>query len=342
MFRNLFQRKSDEKNTPPEQDAPASETPPAAEPKRAGFFQRLKEGLAKTRRSLTSRLTGLLRFGRQIDESLYDELEELLIESDVGVETTMQLVERVRVAAKEKGLRDAGELQTVLREEISAILGEPVPLDVTTAKPYVLLVVGVNGVGKTTTIGKLAARYRGNGKKVLVAAGDTFRAAAIDQLEIWCERAGVDLVKQSEGADAASVVFDALSAARSRGSDLVIVDTAGRLHTKTNLMQELAKIGRIAGREIPGAPHEVLLVVDATTGQNAVVQAQKFGEIVNVTGIALTKLDSTAKGGIVIAVKSALGIPVKLIGIGEGVEDLRDFEPREFVDALFAQEDEEA
>jgi fused signal recognition particle receptor len=341
MFRNLFQRKPDDRRPAPAQESPATTTPSADEPARVGFFQRLKEGLAKTRRSLTSRLTGLLRFGRQIDDSLYDELEELLIEADVGVDTTMRLVQRVREVANMKGLRDAGELQAVLKDEILAILGEPAPLDVTTAKPYVLLVVGVNGVGKTTTIGKLAARYRGEGQKVLVAAGDTFRAAAIDQLEIWCQRAGVELIKQSEGADAASVVFDALSAARSRGTDLVIVDTAGRLHTKTNLMQELAKIGRVAGREIPGAPHEVLLVLDATTGQNAVAQAQKFGEIVKVTGIALTKLDSTAKGGIVVAVKNALGIPVKLIGIGERVEDLRDFDSREFVEALFAQEDEE-
>lgn len=330
MFRHLFQRRSSER--PTSEETPSRQNEP-------GFFQRLKEGLAKTRQSLTSRLTGLLRFGRTIDESLYEELEELLIEADVGVETTMRLVERIREIAQERGLGDASELQTVLKEEILALFGEPVPLDVSTAKPYVLLVVGVNGVGKTTTIGKLAARYRNEGKKVLVAAADTFRAAAIDQLEIWCRRAGVELVKQSEGADAASVVFDALSAARARGTDVVIVDTAGRLHTKTHLMQELAKIGRVAGREVPGAPHEVLLVLDATTGQNAVAQAQKFSEIVRVTGIALTKLDSTAKGGIVVAVKSALGIPVKLIGIGERIEDLRDFDPREFVEALFVQEE---
>lgn len=333
MFRNLFQRKPNERLTPEEASSQQSEL---KESSPSGFFQRLKEGLAKTRQSLTSQLTGLLRLGRAIDESLYEELEELLIEADVGVETTMQLVERVRKVAKERGLGDASELQTALKEEILAIFGEPAPLDVTPAKPFVLLVVGVNGVGKTTTIGKLAARYRNEGKKVLVAAADTFRAAAIDQLEIWCRRAGVELVKQVEGADAASVVFDALSAARSRGTEIVIVDTAGRLHTKTNLMQELAKIGRVAGREVPGAPHEVLLVLDATTGQNAVAQARKFSEIVHVTGIALTKLDSTAKGGIVVAVKGALGIPVKLIGIGERIEDLRDFDPREFVEALFA------
>ncbi|MDA1193340.1 MAG: signal recognition particle-docking protein FtsY, partial [Candidatus Poribacteria bacterium] len=315
----------------------------AEPPQKRGFFQRLKDGLTKTRQALTSQLTGLLRFGRKIDEELYDELEELLIRSDVGVQTTLTLLDRVREEARKRGLNDASQLHDVLKKEILHIMdGEPTPLDVSGASPFVLLVVGVNGVGKTTTIGKLASRFRSEGKKVLVAAGDTFRAAAIEQLEIWCERAKVDMIRQAEGSDPASVVFDAVQAAKSRGVDLLIVDTAGRLHNKKNLMNELAKIGRVAGREIEGAPHEVLLVLDGTTGQNAVRQAQEFNEIVNVTGIALTKLDGTAKGGIVIAVKNELNIPVKLIGIGESIEDLRDFSPRDFVEALFAREEDDA
>ncbi|MBM3213433.1 signal recognition particle-docking protein FtsY [Candidatus Poribacteria bacterium] len=347
MFRNLF-RKGDKPATPTTEARPASpspipaETPAEPAPKKTGFFQRLREGLSKTRANLTDQLAGLLRMGRRIDDDLIDEIEELLIRADVGVNTTMELIERVRETVKAKGLSDAGDLHGVLRDEVLRVLGDQAAtIDTTTAKPFVMLVVGVNGVGKTTTIGKLASRYRSEGKRVLVAAADTFRAAAIDQLEVWCQRACVEIIKQAEGSDAAAVVFDAIAASRSRGTDVLIVDTAGRLHTKTNLMQELAKISRVASREVPDAPHEVLLVLDATTGQNAVSQAQKFREIVPVSGIALTKLDSTAKGGIVIAVKHELDIPVKLIGIGESIEDLRDFVPSDFVSALFTLSSDE-
>jgi fused signal recognition particle receptor len=332
-----------------EEDGPASvvvatedATPiPADEPKpKRGFFRRLVDGLSKTRATLTRQVTSLLSIGRAIDEELLEELEEVLIQADVGISTTMHLVERLREEAASRKLRDAAELQPLLRSEIEAIFsGDDIALDVDSAKPFVLLVVGVNGVGKTTTIGKLAARWTGEGKKVLVAAGDTFRAAAIEQLEIWCQRAGADLIRQEQGSDAASVVYDAVHAATAREMDVLIIDTAGRLHTKTNLMQELEKISRVAGREIEGAPHEVLLVLDATTGQNAVEQARQFSRISKVTGIALTKLDSSAKGGVVIAVRHELDIPVKLIGLGEAIDDLRDFDGAAFVAALLATDD---
>lgn len=314
---------------------------PAEEPTRKpGFFRRLVDGLAKTRATLTRQVTSLLSIGRAIDEDLLEELEEVLIQADVGISTTMHLVGRLREGAAGRNLRDAAELQPLLRAEIASIFsGDDTSLDVGSARPFVLLVVGVNGVGKTTTIGKLAARWTGEGKKVLVAAGDTFRAAAIDQLEVWCQRAGADLIRQEQGSDAASVVYDAVHAANARQVDVLIIDTAGRLHTKTNLMQELEKITRVAGREVEGAPHEVLLVLDATTGQNAVEQARQFSRIAPVSGIALTKLDSSAKGGVVIAVRHELDIPVKLIGIGEALDDLRDFDGAAFVEALLTTED---
>jgi fused signal recognition particle receptor len=320
-----------------EEGAAATEEPP----KKRGFFRRLRDGLSKTRATLTRQVTSLLSFGRSIDDDLLDELEEVLIQADVGIATTMRLVERLREEAAKQGLRDASELQPVLRAEIEAIFaGGDVGLDVESAKPFVLLVIGVNGVGKTTTIGKLAARWTGEGKKVVVAAADTFRAAAIEQLEVWCDRAGADLIRQEQGSDAASVVYDAVHAANARNADVLIIDTAGRLHTKKNLMQELEKINRVAAREVEGAPHEVLLVLDATTGQNAVEQARQFSQIAAVSGIALTKLDSSAKGGVVIAVRDELDIPVKLIGIGESIDDLRDFDGAAFVEALLAAEDD--
>ncbi len=332
----LFSRIKGSKKSTTQQDAGAV-APPESAPDKPGFFGRLKESLTKTRRGFIEKIDVLLR-NRAIDEDLYEELEEILVQADVGVNTAMDLVERVRRTVKERRLDDAGELKDILKEHIRDMLGNDTAfLDAGSEPPTVIMVVGVNGVGKTTTIGKLAHRYKADGNKVLIGAADTFRAAAIDQLEVWSERVGVDLIKHREGADPAAVAFDSLQAAKARRADVLIIDTAGRLHTKTNLMEELKKINRVLNREIAGAPHEVLLVLDATTGQNAVNQAKLFGEAVGVTGIALTKLDGSAKGGIVIAIKQVLDIPVKLIGIGEGIEDLRPFSPVDFVEALFAE-----
>lgn len=301
-----------------------------------GFFNRLKESLTKTRQGFVEKIDNLVHRRKAIDDDLYEELEEVLVQADIGVNTAMDLVERVRRTVRERRVDDAGELKPILKEHIREMLGEDrAPLNFNGEPPTVVIVVGVNGVGKTTTIGKMAALYKSDGKKVLLGAADTFRAAAIDQLEVWANRVGVELIKHREGSDPAAVAFDSLQAAKARRADLLIIDTAGRLHTKSNLMEELKKIGRVLDREIPGAPHEVLLVLDATTGQNAVNQAKLFGEAAGVTGIVLTKLDGSAKGGVVIAVKQALDIPVKLIGIGEGIEDLRPFAAGEFVDALF-------
>jgi len=303
---------------------------------KTGFFGRLKDSLAKTRQGFVGKIDNLIHRSRAIDEDLYEELEEILVQADIGVNTAVELVERTRRTVKERCPDDAGELKVILKEHIMDMLGsETTPLNISSEVPTVIMVVGVNGVGKTTTIGKLAYLFKSEGMKVLIGAADTFRAAAIDQLEVWAERVGVDLIKHQEGADPAAVAFDSLQAAKARHADLLIIDTAGRLHTKTNLMEELKKISRVLNRETEGAPHEVLLILDATTGQNAVNQARLFGEAVGVTGIALTKLDGSAKGGIVIAIKQALDIPVKLIGIGEELKDLRPFSPVEFVDALF-------
>lgn len=332
----LFSRIKGSKKSTTQQDAGAV-APLETAPDKPGFFGRLKESLTKTRRGFIEKIDVLLR-SRAIDEDLYEELEEILVQADVGVNTAMELVEKVRRTVKERRVDDAGELKDILKEHIRDMLGDDTAfLDAGSEPPTVIMVVGVNGVGKTTTIGKLAHRYKADGNKVLIGAADTFRAAAIDQLEVWSERVGVDLIKHREGADPAAVAFDSLQAAKARRADILIIDTAGRLHTKTNLMEELKKINRVLNREIAGAPHEVLLVLDATTGQNAVNQARLFGEAVGVTGIALTKLDGSAKGGIVIAIKQVLDIPVKLIGIGEGIEDLRPFSPVDFVEALFAE-----
>ncbi|MGE5575983.1 MAG: signal recognition particle-docking protein FtsY [Syntrophothermus sp.] len=303
-----------------------------------GFFSRLKEGLAKTRQGFVEKVEKLVAGHNRIDEELYEELEAALVEADVGVSTTMEILDKVREQVRARGVKDPADVKGILKEVILEVIGnEPNPLAEAGEGPTVIMVVGVNGVGKTTTIGKLAARFKGAGKKVVLGASDTFRAAAIDQLEIWAGRAGVDLIKHQENSDPAAVAYDALQAARSRKADYVIVDTAGRLHTKSNLMEELKKVRRVLNRELPGAPHEVLLVLDATTGQNAVSQAKIFDEAVGVTGIALTKLDGTAKGGVVVAISRGLRIPVKLIGIGEQVDALQDFVPRDFVDALFAE-----
>ena len=294
-----------------------------------GFFDKIKQGLSKTASSISSVFTA-----SELDDDFYDELEESLILADLGVDTTTKAVERLRRAAKERHLKTAEEARACLREILADMLNVGSPALKLDTKPSVVLVIGVNGVGKTTTIGKIANQLRTEGKKVLLCAADTFRAAAADQLEIWAERAHADIIRQHEGADPASVVFDAIAAAKARGADVILCDTAGRLHNKQNLMNELGKISRILSRELPEASKEVLLVLDGTTGQNGLIQAKQFQEIAGVTGIALTKLDGTAKGGIVVAVADALQIPVKYIGVGEKMDDLMPFDAESFVRAL--------
>lgn len=303
-----------------------------------GLFSRLLEGLSKTKDNITGRIDSILNSYTKIDEDLLEELEEILITADVGVNTTMVIIDKLRELIKERGIKDPSEVRGLLKEIVEEILSEGnSKLDIEPA-PAVIVMVGVNGVGKTTTIGKLALRYKAEGKKVMLAAADTFRAAASEQLDIWAKRVGVDIIKHGEGADPGAVVFDAIKASQARGVDLLICDTAGRLHNKANLMNELGKIFKILDREYPEAKREVLLVVDATTGQNAVSQAKTFKEVANITGIALTKLDGTAKGGVVLAVKSEVDVPVKLIGVGERAEDLQDFDPIAFTEALFGEE----
>ncbi|MBF0557774.1 MAG: signal recognition particle-docking protein FtsY [Nitrospirae bacterium] len=299
-----------------------------------GLFDKLKSGLSKTKKNLIERVETVL-VNRSIDASAADDIEEILITSDIGSEAASQIVEFLRAGISSGRIRNTAEVKAALRSQMTSMLGIHQPLVTFGEKPFVILTVGVNGVGKTTTIGKLAARFISEGNSVLIAAGDTFRAAAIEQLEVWSQRTGADILKHQSGSDPAAVAFDAVEAAKARGIDVVIIDTAGRLHTKSQLMDELKKINRVIKKAMPDAPQEILLVVDATTGQNALRQAQIFNEAVGVTGIALTKLDGTAKGGIIFAIKKELGIPVRLIGIGEGVEDLRDFKPAEFVTALF-------
>ncbi|NJD57427.1 MAG: signal recognition particle-docking protein FtsY [Nitrospirae bacterium] len=299
-----------------------------------GFFDRLKQGLTKTKQGFVEKVESIFQ-GKAIDSETLEELEETLILADIGAVSASEVVEHLREKAKKGELGGSGPVKEFLKGELSAMLGSGQKLVPYGERPFVILAVGVNGVGKTTTIGKLASRFRDQGHSVLLAAGDTFRAAAIEQLEIWGNRAQAQVVKHQSGSDPSAVVFDAIEAARARDVDIVIIDTAGRLHTKSPLMEELKKVKRVCGKAMPGAPHEVLLVVDATNGQNALKQAQIFNEAVGVTAIALTKLDGTAKGGIVFAIKKELNIPVKLIGVGEGVDDLQDFEPQDFVKALF-------
>ncbi|NLO97149.1 MAG: signal recognition particle-docking protein FtsY [Peptococcaceae bacterium] len=301
----------------------------------AGIFGKLKDKLSKTRQGLVDKIEQVFSGATKIDEDLYEELEEILIQADVGVSTALEMVEKLRQLAKERKVSDPLDLHKVMKELITEKLGEKSPLNLSESKPTVYLIVGVNGVGKTTTIGKLAKYLQEGGKHVMLAAGDTFRAAAIEQLEVWGERAGAEVIKQTEGADPAAVVYDALKAAKARAIDFLLIDTAGRLHNKVNLMKELAKIKRVVEREIPDAPHEVLLVLDATTGQNAIQQVKLFQETVNVTGIILTKLDGTAKGGVILGIQGETRVPVKLIGIGESIDDLKPFEPQEFAEALF-------
>ena len=298
-----------------------------------GFFDKIKQGFKKTSDAVSHSLDSVFAAFVKIDEDLLEELEEALILSDVGASTSAKIVAEVEKRAKLRKTTTASELRDLLREVLTDNMLDNQPLDVS-GKPAVILVVGVNGVGKTTSIGKLAARYVSEGKKVMLSAADTFRAAAADQLEIWAKRAGADIVRHGEGADPAAVVFDSISAAKARGSDIIIVDTAGRLHNKANLMNELAKIDRVISRELPDASRETLLVLDATTGQNAVHQAEEFNKAAELTGIILTKLDGTAKGGIVIAISAGLGVPVKLVGVGEGIDDLIDFDRAAFLEAI--------
>ena len=302
-----------------------------------GLFSKIKAGLLKTKQQMVSKISLLLNSFTKIDEDLFEQLEETLIMSDVGVDTSLEICDRLRKKIKELGITDPKEIMHLIHEIIADMMGEDQGLDLSTS-PSVIMVIGVNGAGKTTTIGKLCHKLKGEGKKVLVAAADTFRAAAIDQLQVWTDRAGVDIVKHAEGSDAAAVVYDAITAAKARHCDVVVVDTAGRLHNKKNLMDELAKINRIVTQQAEGCSREILLVLDATTGQNAVNQARLFSEVADITGIVLTKLDGTAKGGIVISIKNELDIPVKLIGLGEKIDDLQDFSSADFVNALFGDE----
>lgn len=314
----------------PEQAAPERE--------KTGFFGRLKEGLRKTRESITHRIDQVLVSFGKIDEELFEELEEILVTSDMGVETSLKIIAELREKVKNEKITDSTGVRRAIKEIIAAKLAdENTSLNLGT-KPLVIVIIGVNGVGKTTSIGKIAHYLKLQGKKVTVAAADTFRAAAIDQLEIWAKKAGADIVKHSEGSDPSAVVFDAINHCKSRESDILICDTAGRLHTKKNLMEELKKVFRIIRRELPEADIETLLVLDATTGQNAVSQARAFSEVSELSGLILTKLDGTAKGGIIVSIKSELDIPVKFIGIGEQMDDLRPFNPSEFVNALFGAE----
>ena len=299
-----------------------------------GLFSKIKEGLKKTRDSVLSGVNGIINSFTKIDEELFEELEETLVMSDIGVQTSSEICDKLRKRIKETGITDPSEIMGLMKEIITEMLGEDEGLHLET-KPSVILVIGVNGVGKTTTIGKLSLRLKNEGKKVVLGAADTFRAAAIDQLGIWAERAGVTMVKSGEGTDPASVVFDTIASAKSKNADVIICDTAGRLHNKKNLMDELAKIYRVIGRELSDASVETLLVLDAATGQNAVNQAREFKNVADITGIVLTKLDGTAKGGIIIAIRNELGIPVKFVGVGEGIDDLQPFSAEEFAEGIF-------
>ena len=306
--------------------------------KKKGFFEKIRDGLRKTKDSVIAKMQLVLNAFTKIDEDLFDQLEETMIMGDMGAETSIEICDQLRKRVKERGITDPKQIMGLIQEIIGEMLGEDQTLQLQT-KPSVIMVIGVNGAGKTTTIGKLCHQLKEDGKKVIVAAADTFRAAAIDQLEVWTDRAGVELVKHAEGSDPAAVVYDAIEAAKARNCDVLICDTAGRLHNKKNLMQELAKINRIIENKAAGCDKEILLVLDATTGQNAVNQARLFKEVADITGIVLTKLDGTAKGGIIVSIKNELEIPVKLIGVGEKIDDLQPFHARDFVNALFETEE---
>ena len=324
-----------------EPEAEASEPEEPQEPekkKKKGFFEKIRDGLRKTKDSVIAKMQLVLNAFTKIDEDLFDQLEETMIMGDMGAETSIEICDQLRKRVKERGITDPKQIMGLIQEIIGEMLGEDQTLQLQT-KPSVIMVIGVNGAGKTTTIGKLCHQLKEDGKKVIVAAADTFRAAAIDQLEVWTDRAGVELVKHAEGSDPAAVVYDAIEAAKARNCDVLICDTAGRLHNKKNLMQELAKINRIIENKAAGCDKEILLVLDATTGQNAVNQARLFKEVADITGIVLTKLDGTAKGGIIVSIKNELEIPVKLIGVGEKIDDLQPFHARDFVNALFETEE---
>jgi len=332
FLRGLMDKISGESPAVDTANVPASAEPAA----RPGLLERLASGLKKTKDGLVGRIDALVLGKKEIDADTLEELEEILITSDIGVKTTVELIRSLEQRLGRNELKDGEALRSALKEEIlNRLTAHHRNLEIDGRHPFVLLVIGVNGVGKTTTIGKLASRFSASGKRVLLAAADTFRAAAAEQLVVWGERSGVDVIRHKEGADPSAVVFDACKAALARDVDILIVDTAGRLHTKVNLMEEMKKIRRVIDREIPGAPHETLLVLDAATGQNALSQARLFKESAHVTGIALTKLDGTAKGGIVVAVSHEFALPVRYIGVGEAIDDLRDFDPQEFTDALF-------
>ncbi len=344
MLKNLFKQKEEEN---PEESENArddekvttrqdGEEKPEEAVSLGGLFGRLKEGLTKTKKGITDRVDDLVKSYTKIDEELFEELEEILITADLGVNTTMEIIDQLRDRVKENKATDPKEVKGLLKELLTEALEEVAnpTLDLETT-PSIIMVVGVNGVGKTTSIGKIAHKLKGEGKKVLLAAGDTFRAGAIEQLKIWGERSGIDVISHQEGSDPAAVIYDAIQAAKSRKVDVLICDTAGRLHNKKNLMNELGKVFKIVRRECEGLSQESLLVLDATTGQNAIQQAKIFKEVTNISGLVLTKLDGTAKGGIVISVSKELKVPVKLIGVGEKLEDLQSFEPKIFVDALF-------
>ncbi len=305
-----------------------------------GFFKKLNKGLKKTRDNMSGAINAALYGKNEIDDEFYDELEEILVMADVGVNTSAEIVEKLRDAVFKKNLRKAKDVKDEIKNIVADMLSGGETIDMVTI-PSVILVIGVNGVGKTTSIGKMAAMFKEEGKKVILGAADTFRAAAIDQLEIWADRAGVDIVKHKEGADPAAVVFDTISAGKARNADIIICDTAGRLHNKKNLMDELAKIYRVIDRQLPYADREIFLVLDATTGQNAVNQAKEFKDVAEITGIILTKLDGTAKGGVVLAIKNDLKVPVKFIGVGEGIDDLRPFDPKAFAEGLFEEDTDE-
>ncbi len=300
-----------------------------------GFFDKLKKSLGKTKEAIGEQVNNVFKVFVRVDEEFFEELEEALIMADIGVETSCEIIERLRERVKAKHLSDSNDVKDELKAVMSEMLAEVDSSMHIKTTPSVILVIGVNGVGKTTSIGKLAAYYKGQGKKVLLAAADTFRAAAIDQLDIWAKRCDCDIIKQKENSDPAAVVFDACNAAKARGTDILICDTAGRLHNKKNLMAELEKISRVIERELPGASKEILLVLDATTGQNATSQAKLFSEAADISGIILTKLDGTAKGGIVIAISQEQKIPVKFVGVGEGIDDLQEFNPEDFARAIF-------
>ena len=305
-----------------------------------GFFKKLNKGLKKTRDNMSGAINAALYGKNEIDDEFYDELEEILVMADVGVNTSAEIVEKLRDAVFKKNLRKAKDVKEEIKNIVADMLSGGETIDMVTI-PSVILVIGVNGVGKTTSIGKMAAMFKEEGKKVILGAADTFRAAAIDQLEIWADRAGVDIVKHKEGADPAAVVFDTISAGKARNADIIICDTAGRLHNKKNLMDELAKIYRVIDRQLPYADREIFLVLDATTGQNAVNQAKEFKDVAEIPGIILTTLDGTAKGGVVLAIKNDLKVPVKFIGVGEGIDDLRPFDPKAFAEGLFEEDTDE-